>query len=236
MDKYKEKLESLAMSAQILQKIEDVANRHDLNLDQTGEMVAEVRDVITEVVPTSEFTKELAQRLEISDIKARDITIDIDKEVFKAIKSLMQQFMEIDQIVSEDPKKKTPTPAPAPTPMNASEMIKPVERAGNFEVHQTPSSSSTLYNDNNLSKEDVLADLENIKNLQPENSHTYIEHLIEPAPQTSEPEPVTEQQVIPPPPPVPPPPPKPSVPPPVIPQQPKPEGKHYETDPYREPV
>jgi hypothetical protein len=219
MDEYKKKLNDLAFSEPIYKKIEDIGNRHDLNLDQMGELAAEIRDVITEAVPSTEFTKELKDRLEVDEDKAIDITADVDNEIFKYIKSLMEQLTEVSQIVNTPPAPKKVATKPV---TQAAPAIAPIEKAGDFKVINSPApSSSPLYNDHTLNREDVLADLENIKNLQPEKAETYVEHLLEPVPAPTAP---------------PPPPPKPVTPPPQIPQQPRPEGKKYEEDPYREPI
>jgi hypothetical protein len=213
MDNYKEKLQRIALSEPIYKKIYAIGDRHNLHIDQAGEMAAEIRDVIMEITPASKFIDDLKVRLEVSEEVARDIALDVDKEIFKSIKSLLQTLTEVEEAVKPKSSQQPSTPA-----------IAPIEKAGEFNVIKPDASHSPQYNDHTLSREEVLADLEQIDNLQPEKSENYVEHLI-PAPATPTPPPQTPPA---------PPKPRPVVPPPQQPE--KPEQRKYESDPYREAI
>lgn len=243
------------------EKFNAIAERHNLNLDQNGTLQTKTLLLMLALEPSDEFVGGLERELEVSHKEAvaladdvnntilfniRDTIRKIEEEQAEAdaragAKEWINQVLSPNQVMTSTPSSPIPTktvqpePVAIPTPEPIKPPVAPIEKVGDFTVTTRPPSSSPLYNDSNLNKEDVLADLENIKNLKPENAENFVEHLIsaaapvEPAPA---PAPAPAPTPVQPPPPQPVTPPSPPTPPPV----PKPEPKKYESDPYREPI
>lgn len=159
------------MSEQIYKKIEDIAHRNDLTIDQMGELAAEIRDVITGVTPSNMFVSDLKERLEIKEAQASIIAGDVSTEIFNSIKESLRKAQEESEKTALARPSITPPPPIAPP-------VSPIEKAGNFNIIRQPSSYSPQYNHDTLDKDAVLHDLENIEKLKPQNANNFVEHLL----------------------------------------------------------
>ena len=196
-------------------KFNAIAEKHSLRLDQNGALQTETLLVMLGLEPSDDYVENLERELGVSGGEARALGEEVNKEILGEIRETIRR-MEAKQEVAEHIKKVTaPVPPPQPRPVVpppsfvAKPPIAPIEKVGNFTVNRPAASHSPQYNDHTLSKNDVLADLEGIKNLQPKNAENYVEHLLPKPPETK---PI----------------------PPNLPIQQQPEKKKFETDPYRE--
>ncbi len=226
-------------------KFNAIAEKHSLRLDQNGYLQTETMLVMLGLEPSEDYVQAIERELGVSEGEAKALAEDVNKEILGSIRGAIRKVEEMQeegtaraearaqtaQVLNPTPRPTPPPmPTPAPAPSTPPPPIAPIEKVGNFTVNTPPTSRSTLYNDSTLKKEDVLADLENIKNLKPENAESFVEHLLENP--VKEPAPVI-QKMTPPPPPQPMPTP-PSAP--AAPQSTPPERKKYEDDPYREAI
>ncbi len=201
-------------------KIKTIGDHYGLTIEQSDQLEIDTRFVLIGKEKASDFSKILAENLQIPMELATQLSSDINKEIFS-------------QVPTSVATPSTPTPPPTPQPpqpkprkpiyQNVPEPTPPppqpfqnpdlshLERAGNFVIEKRMDSHSPQYNDKALIREDVLNDIENIEKLKPQNAENYVEHLLgNPAPE------------------------KPTIPTPPRPQTPPPPPRKPGTDPYRE--
>jgi hypothetical protein len=84
----------LAQSAELYDQSEKIGEKFGLHIDQIGELDAEIRDVLEGASNSKDFVEHIAERLEIDKGRAIEITEEVNKEVFQAIRSLLQNQTE----------------------------------------------------------------------------------------------------------------------------------------------
>ena len=189
-------------TSKVYDALEKLGEKHNLLLDQVGQLEVDTRLMLLGEIKSANFVDTIAKDLEISKGKAEAITADINTEIVTPLRDSLRKMQE------EAEKREVEEPIVRPAHIAAQ--INPIEKVGNFTIHQPTPSHSPQYNDSNLKREDVLHDLENIEKLKPENASNFVEHLL--SNPSSRP---AEQQEV-----------KKAVPP--------TEQKKYTTDPYRE--
>jgi hypothetical protein len=81
-----EYVDSLLKSGELYDAAERVANKFGLHVDQLGEIAAQIEEVLRGRAKSSEFTKDIQKYLDIDESLANQITLEVNKEVFEAIK------------------------------------------------------------------------------------------------------------------------------------------------------
>lgn len=101
-------------SADFDKKLQDVATKHQLHIDQTGSLEDETLLVMMGFTQPAEFAKHIEEQARVPADKAAQIAGDISQQIFLPIRESMKKFM-------EKPGKPPETPKPAPlTPAVAS--------------------------------------------------------------------------------------------------------------------
>jgi hypothetical protein len=168
-------------------KFTEIANRHALRVDQNGELQLQTLLVMLALRPSDEYVDTLEKELGVSNREAQALADEVNREILGSLRQTIRSVEEEEE--REDareevrksfpPEFQTPTSGSTPTPTPAPKIpVSPIEKAGNFTVNRPSSSNSPQYNDSTLKKEEVLADLEQMKKLKPENAEQYVEHLI----------------------------------------------------------
>jgi len=85
-------LKELADSPDLYIQSEKIGEKFNLNINQTGEMDAEIRDILSGCSKSSDFIKHIMERLEIDRITADKITEEVNKEVFSSIRDQLQKM------------------------------------------------------------------------------------------------------------------------------------------------
>jgi hypothetical protein len=85
-----QKIEDPAFFLDIYKKTEKIADMFNLHIDQLGEMDAEIKGIFLGVNKSSDFVKDISERLEIDKGKAGKIAEEVNKEIFQAIKANLQ--------------------------------------------------------------------------------------------------------------------------------------------------
>ncbi|MBU6426666.1 hypothetical protein KGQ27_00265 [Patescibacteria group bacterium] len=116
-------------STEMNDKIEAVAKKHGLLIDQTGELVDEVGLVMLGLARSADFTSHMASRCSIDRKTALEIATDINSEVFNPIRQHLQKMEE--QITPEDGLEQK---IYSPNTAQKERDIAAVERAGEFEI------------------------------------------------------------------------------------------------------
>ncbi len=153
MNEQQKQMMSMAYSKEMSQKIQIIADKHSLHIDQMGELAAEIRDVITGVTSSKKFVSDIKERLEINDEKANLISEDVNRDIFEAIRASLQKMQE--------------------------EKEKAIEKVGGFTIeNKAPQSSSPLYKDTNLNREAVLKDIEDAGKKVSDSGVSLVDHLL----------------------------------------------------------
>ena len=236
-------LKDAISSVEIGQLVAKIGEEEGLLLDQSAALMDQTGLVMLGITPAVRFVPTLVRELGINAKKAQMISTKINDKIFNKIRASLQQIQRTNEEKAEEPAVPArplyqPTPAPAyvsrpapaytPVPIPSAPILNiptaPLEKVGDFSIERRTPSHSPQYNDSTLKRENVLSDLENIKNLQPEKAHNFVEHLLSnpvSIPQKTEMKTEAAQEVVPPP---------------VVPRTPAPQVPEtkYSTDPYRE--
>ena|SRR3989344_5120762 len=136
-------------SADLATKFSNITNKHSLHIDQNGALQTETILVMLGLEPTEDYVENVQRNVEVSRTEALSIAEDVNNEILDPIKTSLRSFQE--QSESEE----TPI-TETPSYTNSS-----LEKAGQFTIEKPPaSSSSTLYKDENISKEAILKGIE----------------------------------------------------------------------------
>src|SRR5690348_837509 len=92
MENIPQQFKELARSAELYDTVEKIGATFDLHIDQIGELDAEIRDILEGSSQSADFSKHVAERLEIDRSLAEKITLAVNKEIFGAIKSKLQSM------------------------------------------------------------------------------------------------------------------------------------------------
>ncbi len=151
--------------SEVYTALEKIGDTYGLLIDQIGSLDMVTRQVLLGNIKSSDYIDEIAKELEISNQTAEKIATDVNTKIFTPLKESMRKSQEA-----------TIAPPPAPS-------IAPIEKAGNFTVEKPQPSASSIYKEESLKREDVLADLERINDLKPENATKFVDHLLPQPPQ-----------------------------------------------------
>lgn len=80
-------LKSAVTSQEVDKQIQEIAKKHLLHIDQTGELADETGLVMLGLTKTDEYISNLKERLGISQQKTAEIAKDIDEQVLRPIKA-----------------------------------------------------------------------------------------------------------------------------------------------------
>ena len=112
-------------------KLQDIAAKHQLHIDQTGGLEDETLLVMMGFTEPAEFAKHIENQARVPQGKAQQIAGDVSQQIFLPIRESMKKFMDGQQkAVAPAPQPpmlpQTP-PAPAPPPVPPS-VPKPSEQ------------------------------------------------------------------------------------------------------------
>lgn len=154
-------------------KFDQIAQKNNLHIDQNGNLQTETLLVMLGLENSSDYIDNLQSSLEINRNEAIQISNDVNELILKPIKESLRIMQELhEQIDDSEAETNTETeqkiiepakPEPvAPAPISPKpNQISDIERIGQFTIEpkSTPS-SSPLYKDTNLNREDILKSIE----------------------------------------------------------------------------
>lgn len=91
------------------EKIRQVAKKHQLHIDQVGELGTQTGLVMLGVLPPRDFVKALTDKLQVTPEVARAIAADINTEIFNQIRESLKRIHHLD-FGGESSAAPTPTP------------------------------------------------------------------------------------------------------------------------------
>ncbi len=109
---------SIINSGNVYEKLEKIADRYGLLIDQLGQLNADTEMVMVGKLKSSLFIKTISKNLELSENVAINIAKDINTEILDSIRSSLQKIQEQNEITAEQPQFKPiqPTQPPPPPP------------------------------------------------------------------------------------------------------------------------
>lgn len=217
-------MQDLVNSPLVYEKITNIGEKYDLNIDKIGELDAETRDVLSGVTPAGDYVKNITDRLEISRDTAQQIADEVGTEVFTNLRTAMREMQEKKDAAAE-------STAMQSRHDEQNKTLAEFEKEGNLNMEKEP---ETLEHPINITRGEGNADLIINQIENPETANTtpinILDHML--AGPTSQP---TKTETV-----VAPAPSAPSAPTantrPSPTQTPAQKSRPYSTDPYREPI
>ena len=102
-------MQDAILSMEMFKVFENLMQKHGLHVDQAGALGDEINLALLGLSPRSEFQKKLASRMPLPESKITEIVKDVDEQIFKKIRSVMQQI----PAPTESLVKETPLSTPA---------------------------------------------------------------------------------------------------------------------------
>ncbi len=123
-------VKSLLYSAEMLMIIRQIAQKHQLHIDQTGILEDETSAVMLGFIQTAEFPQILAETLSVDLPKAAAISQDVNDLLFNKIRDAMKKVYEMNKVEPKivevpEPQKPAPSTPPTPTPLASALPITP---------------------------------------------------------------------------------------------------------------
>lgn len=188
-----EKIKTIIDSGLIYEKLEIISDDFNLKLDQLGQLNADLEMFLYGKIESSEVIDVIAKNIEISKDDMEKIWKEIDSKILSEIRTKIRELGDRDyEPVSsvsqapiqdiESPENVVP-PSPIPTPPTPPTPIT-LEQAGQFTIEPKPTpSTSNLYKDVGLNREDILKSIEDAQIPKPaepvqESKVNLVDHLL----------------------------------------------------------
>lgn len=131
-DKLPQEVKDAITSTEVNDKVQAIAKKYNLLIDQTGELVDEIGLTMLGLSKSSDFTNNIMSRCSINRAVAQNIAQDVNTEIFGAIRTHMRQIEEKSRPEIERPIMSENITIIKPKPP----VLSPLERAGNFEIEE----------------------------------------------------------------------------------------------------
>ena len=145
-EKLPKELQDAISSPDIHDKIQKIGGKHNLHIDQIGELVDQIGLVMLGLKKASNFVADTSARLSISQKNAKEVADDINREIFSTIKTHMREAEEQSTINDREIESKT---------------ISSIEHAGGFSVVKEDSGEDMGKAVTSADKADILESIEN---------------------------------------------------------------------------
>lgn len=150
---------TLIHSGSVYEKLEKIANKYNLFIDQLGQLNADTEMVMIGKIKSSLFVKILSKDLEISENIAQNIAEDINTEILDNIRDSLRTLQE--QQESQESTENTTSSSQPHSQIPIDQTISAIEKAGQFTVEKEEEPAPFPKPiDDNLSKEELLKHLE----------------------------------------------------------------------------
>lgn len=99
-----EDLKNAMFSVETSDIIQSISKKHNLHIDQMGELAAETGLVLLGLTRPENYIKNLGNRLNIDLKQAREIAMEVNIEIFSKVKESLKKIHGIGQTIQETPK------------------------------------------------------------------------------------------------------------------------------------
>ncbi len=183
---------SIVNDGLIYEKLNPIADKYNLNLDQLGQLNSDLELFLYGKIKSDTLIKTISDNLEISTEITNNIWKDIDEQIISEVrKQLRSKFEKAGEIndreteIEAQPPENVVPPSPIPTPPTPTPPTPiTLEQAGQFTIEPKPvPSTSNLYRDNGLNREDILKSIEDAQIPKPaepvqESKVNLVDHLL----------------------------------------------------------
>ena len=154
-----DQLKILSDSPEIYKQSQKTGEKFDLHINQVGELDAEIRDILSGESKSTDFVSHIMERLEIDNNLANQIAVDVNSEIFTAIKEQLQS--------RESGIEPSAQNASTPQQFRNEQAVIDLEKIGGFTIEKTPEIKA----DAPTESQPVI--LNNIENPQPATHTIY---------------------------------------------------------------
>ncbi len=185
---------SIIESGEVYGDLEMIATKYGLNLDELGQLHSDTEKLMIGRTKSYDFSRIITASLGVSSDVANNIVSDINNNIFKKVRSFMQNPGQ--QVIRpSQPPTPTPTPSPVPIPKSPPKIqfqplptiqtpyknpitsqanppiIRPtIEQAGRFTLEKPPV-GMPQYKESSINKENILKGIE-------DPTLTMVDHLL----------------------------------------------------------
>lgn len=89
-DQLPPQMQEAISSPEMLDAVKSIAQKHNLMIDQTGELVDQIVLIMLGLARSANFVSDASRRLSISEEQAKAIATDINAEIFDTLKAAMR--------------------------------------------------------------------------------------------------------------------------------------------------
>jgi len=118
-----EDIQSAISSSDVDQKIQNIGRQHNLHIDKMGELSDETGLVMLGFTHPSNFIKNIKGRVGVDENMAREITKEINEQIFKPIKNSLMKVHETENTITDDKQSETDEQIPS-----KEEVLEEIER------------------------------------------------------------------------------------------------------------
>lgn len=113
-------------------KLQEIAKRQRLLIDQTGKLEMETTLVMIGLEPLADFIENLQRELVLSVIRAKEVAMDVSENIFKPIRESLRAMNGREEVVEKGEEEETEAPAPKftnsnETSLNRDQILKEIE-------------------------------------------------------------------------------------------------------------
>ncbi len=92
IDSLPQDVQDAFFSDSVSQSILDIGKKYGLTVDKIGELGGEVSNVMFGITPTTDFIKNLSDRLGVDKEKAKNIAEDVNQKIFQSIRASLRKI------------------------------------------------------------------------------------------------------------------------------------------------
>lgn len=124
--------------------LEEIGKKHGLRIDQIGELMNETGYVMLGATPPSDYVMKIEGTVGVSREKAKAIAVDVNEQVFKAIRDALKRVHKIGGYRDIPPKNMAAPPQKAEYAAPPTEPLEPKEYAPAAPVEEMPKNAAPL--------------------------------------------------------------------------------------------
>ena len=123
-EKLPQSVQEAVSSPEVHENLIEISKKHDLHIDQEGQLVDQVGLVMLGLSPSKDFVSNFSKAANIDQKTASEIATDINSQIFSRIKSSMREFEE------------------KSTTEQNQKVVSDLEKAGDFSIEPSPESTT----------------------------------------------------------------------------------------------
>ncbi len=180
-----EDIQQAIQDINLASKFDSISQKNNLRIDQNGNLQTETLLVMLGLESNSDYIDNVQKSLEISRPEAINIAKDVNELILSPIRDSLRAIQEVHSELESQQPETIVQPSPIPTPPTPTPTTPiTLEQAGQFTIEPKPTpSTSNLYKDSGLNREDILKSIEDDQIPKPvepvqESKVNLVDHLL----------------------------------------------------------